>query len=224
MMHYEQARIQMVNEQLTARGIKDERVLNAMRKIPRHFFVQQQLWDRAYEDCALSIGEGQTISQPYMVALMTQALELKGGEKVLEVGTGSGYQTAILASLSEQVWSVERLEELAEQAREILTRLDFFNVRIRVGDGTLGWPEGAPFDAILVTAGSPDVPHSLMDQLKVSGCMVIPVGDRKTQVLHKLVKTQTGIQDAALTGCVFVPLIGRYGWHEEPRDNGGPLR
>lgn len=214
----------MVNEQLVARGIKDERLLNVMKRIPRHLFVPEPLWERAYEDCALSIGQGQTISQPYMVAVMTEALELKGGEKVLEVGTGSGYQTAVLAGLTGQVWSVERLQELADRAREILARLDFPNVRIRIGDGTLGWPEEAPFDAILVTAGSPDAPRSLMAQLKASGCMVIPIGDRKTQVLHKIIKTETGIRDAALTGCVFVPLIGRYGWHDEPGGNGGPLR
>jgi|SRR3990172_4525711 len=212
MIDYEQARHRMVSEQLIARGIKDERVLEAMRSVPRHLFVDEGSRERAYEDCALPIDERQTISQPYMVATMTEELELNGMEKVLEIGTGSGYQTAVLARLARHVLSIERLEGLVASASEILTRLQCLNVTIRVGDGTLGWPEEGPFDAIMVTAGSPGVPPPLVVQLKVSGKIVIPIGDRKTQVLHKIVKAPTGVEDIILNGCVFVPLIGDHGW------------
>jgi protein-L-isoaspartate(D-aspartate) O-methyltransferase len=156
-----------------------------------------------------------------MVAIMTEELELQGTEKALEIGTGSGYQTAVLAGLVRSVWSVERLESLAAAAREVLTRLQYLNVTIRVGDGTLGWPEEAPFDAIMVTAGSPHVPSPLINQLRVSGKMLIPIGDRKSQILHKIVKTPTGVRDIALTGCVFVPLVGTHGWRlAEEHDRG----
>jgi protein-L-isoaspartate(D-aspartate) O-methyltransferase len=208
----------MVREQLVARGIKNERVLEAMRTVPRHLFVEEKLRDQAYNDCALSIEEGQTISQPFMVAVMTEELELQGTEKALEIGTGSGYQTAVLASLVRHVYSIERLGNLATAAQEILARLQYFNVTIRVGDGTLGWSEEAPFDAIIVTAGSPHVPSPLVNQLGTSGKMVIPIGDRKSQVLHKIIKTSTGVEDIALTSCVFVPLVGTYGWRVA-RDN-----
>ncbi len=221
MIHYEQARQRMVSEQLIARGIRDERVLEAMGRVPRHLFVDEKSQERAYDDCALSISEGQTISQPYMVAIMTEELELKGIEKTLEIGTGSGYQTAVLACLSQDVWSIERLENLAVAAQKLLARLEYSNITLRVGDGTLGWPEEAPFDAILVAAGSPHVPTPLVDQLKISGKMVIPIGDRKSQTLHKIVKTATGVQDVALTGCVFVPLVGAHGWRLEEKDDRG---
>jgi protein-L-isoaspartate(D-aspartate) O-methyltransferase len=220
MVQYEQARHRMVFEQLISRGIKDERVLTAMRTIPRHLFVDDVSRERAYEDCALSIGEQQTISQPYMVACMTEELELDGTERVLEIGTGSGYQTAVLAMLAAHVWSLERVESLMARARDILARLQYLNITIRVGDGTLGWPEEAPFDVILVTAGSPDVPPPLLKQLKVSGRLIIPIGDRKTQVLHKIITTPAGMEDRTLTSCVFVPLIGDYAWPEGIHDNG----
>ena len=221
MIHYEQARHRMVGEQLVARGIKDERVLQAMRTVPRDLFVDEKIQEKAYDDCALSIGEGQTISQPFMVAIMTEELELQGTEKALEIGTGSGYQTAVLASLVTHVWSIERLESLAVAAREILTRLQYLNVTLRAGDGTLGWPEEASFDAIMVTAGSPHVPSPLVDQLRISGRMVIPIGDRKGQTLHKIIRTPTGVQDIALTGCVFVPLVGAYGWRLAEKNDRG---
>lgn len=221
MIQYEQARQRMVRDQLIARCIRSERVLEAMSRVPRHLFVDEKYRERAYDDCALSIREGQTISQPYMVAIMTEELELKGIEKTLEIGTGSGYQTAVLACLVQHVWSIERLENLAVAARELLARLEYTNVTIRVEDGTLGWPEEAPFDAILVTAGSPHVPTPLVDQLKISGRMMIPIGDRKNQILHKIIKTPRGVQDITLTGCVFVPLIGAHGWRLEEKDDRG---
>jgi protein-L-isoaspartate(D-aspartate) O-methyltransferase len=196
-----------------------------MGRVPRHFFVDEKSQERAYDDCALSISEGQTISQPYMVAIMTEELELKGIEKVLEIGTGSGYQTAMLACLAQHVWSIERIESLAVAAQKLLAQLGYSNVTLRVRDGTLGWPEEAPFDAILVTAGSPHVPAPLVDQLKAFGRMVIPIGDRKSQTLHKIVKTPAGVQDITLTGCVFVPLVGAYGWRlEEKGDRGDYYR
>lgn len=204
----------MVKEQLIPRGIKDPRVLEAMRKVPRHLFVDEALQNQAYSDRPLLIGEKQTISQPYMVALMTEALELKGDEKVLEIGTGSGYQTAILAELAEKVYSIERLRSLSQKARKILDKLQYFNVVLKVGDGTLGWPEYAPFDAIIVTAGAPKVPEPLIEQLAEGGRLVIPVGDSYTQELLKIVKTPEGIEKKGLTICRFVDLIGKYGWKE----------
>jgi protein-L-isoaspartate(D-aspartate) O-methyltransferase len=211
-MDYERARLRMVDEQLAARGIKDPRILSAMGRVPRHLFVEEALRNRAYGDHALPIGERQTISQPYMVALMTESLALKGPERVLEIGTGSGYQTAVLAELAAQVYSIERIEALALRARRLLASLGYRNAKIKVFDGTYGWREEAPFDAILVTAGSPDVPAPLTDQLREGGRMIIPVGDRTTQMLKKVVRTSSGIEIRALTGCVFVPLIGGHGW------------
>lgn len=202
----------MVTEQLEARGIVDPRVLTAMSAVPRHLFVESALADRAYEDRALPIGDRQTISQPYMVALMTQALELTGAERVLEIGTGSGYQAAVLAHLASRVYSVERVKVLADRAREVLDRLKLFNVVIKVFDGTFGWPEEGPFDAIMVTAGAPAVPQPLIDQLKEGGRLVAPVGDREGQRLVKLVKRQGAVQSSVLTDCAFVPLIGTHGW------------
>jgi protein-L-isoaspartate(D-aspartate) O-methyltransferase len=205
----------MVDEQLAARGVKDRRVLSAMGRVPRHLFVEEALRDSAYGDHALPIGEQQTISQPYMVALMTETLGLKGSERVLEIGTGSGYQTAVLAELAAQVYSIERIDSLAAKARRLLASLGYRNVQIKVFDGTYGWKEEAPFDAILVTAGSPEIPMPLTEQLKEGGRMVIPVGERTTQVLKKVTKTSAGIEVIALTGCVFVPLIGGHGWIKE---------
>jgi protein-L-isoaspartate(D-aspartate) O-methyltransferase len=215
MIDDERARLRMVDEQLAARGIKDRRVLSAMGRVPRHLFVEEALRDSAYGDHALPIGEQQTISQPYMVALMTETLALKGSERVLEIGTGSGYQTAVLAELAAKVYSIERIDSLAAKARRLLASLGYRNVQIKVFDGTYGWKEEAPFDAILVTAGSPEIPMPLTEQLKEGGRMVIPVGERTTQVLKKVTKTSAGIEVTSLTGCVFVPLIGSHGWVKE---------
>ncbi len=209
------ARKRMVEEQVIARGVKDKRVLDAMLKVPRHKFVEEALEGKAYQDAPLPIGEKQTISQPYMVALMSEALGLKGSETVLEVGTGSGYQAAILALLSSRVFSLERIPALARRARKVLDECGYSKVNIRLADGTLGWPEMAPFDAILVTAGAPEVPQGYLDQLALAGRLVIPVGDQHSQVLMRI--TRTGEQEyheEQLLGCRFVPLIGSHGWHE----------
>lgn len=202
----------MVEEQLIPRGVNDLRVIDAMRKVPRHLFVDESLRDKAYGDYALPIGEGQTISQPYMVAVMTEALGLKGEEKVLEVGTGSGYQTAILAELSKDVYSIERVASLAVRAEKLLRDLGYSNVFIKVANGTLGWKEEGPFDGIIVTAGAPDVPSTLVEQLKDGGRLIIPVGSRYSQMLTKVEKVKGEIVSTSLFPCVFVPLIGEYGW------------
>lgn len=213
-MEYATARNRMVESQLVSRGIKDARVLNAMRKVPRHRFVQEALVSQAYNDHPLPIGEKQTISQPYMVALMTEALELQGNEQVLEIGTGSGYQTAILAELAEKIYSIERIRSLSVKAQRTLDDLGYFNVVLKVGDGTLGLKKEAPFDAIIVTAGSPDVPQPLVDQLAMGGRLVVPVGDRYTQSLMKVVRVKEGVTKTDLGGCRFVNLLGRFGWKE----------
>jgi len=215
MIDFPKARLKMVEEQLTSRGIKDAGLIAAMKKIPRHLFVEEALQSQAYTDHPLPIGEKQTISQPYMVALMTEALLLTGNEKVLEIGTGSGYQTAILAEMSEKVFSVERIRPLAIRARRLLYELGYFNVEIKIFDGTFGWMEESPFDAILVTAGSPDVPQPLVDQLTTGGRLVIPVGDAFIQDLFRVTKTETGVKKEDLGGCRFVKLIGKYGWETE---------
>ncbi|MGH7774376.1 MAG: protein-L-isoaspartate(D-aspartate) O-methyltransferase [Candidatus Binatia bacterium] len=209
---YHRAREKMVQEQLVARGIKDPRVLKAMGKVPRHLFVEEALGDRAYDDGPLPIGEKQTISQPYMVGLMTEALELGGDERVLEVGTGSGYQTAVLAELSLNVFSIEKVRSLAVRARALLDELGYYNVAIHVGDGTLGFSDHAPFDAILVTAGSPGLPQPLVDQLSVGGRLVIPLGDEQSQVLKRVRRTASGVEEEHLGECRFVKLWGKYGW------------
>lgn len=211
---YAGAREQMVRSQLEARGIRDPRVLAAMRKVPRHLFVEEALIGQAYGDYPLPIGEQQTISQPYIVALMTEALELKGSEKVLEIGTGSGYQAAILAECAAQVYSVERLPTLAERARRLLASLGYKNIKIKVGDGTLGWAEAAPFEGIIVTAAAPAIPQPLLNQLAPNGRLVIPVGDRYSQTLMVVQKTPEGLKYDYRGGCRFVKLIGSYGWPE----------
>ncbi len=205
----------MVEDQIISRGIKDVRVIAAMRKVPRHLFVEEALQSQAYSDHPLPIGEKQTISQPYMVALMTEALQLKGKEKVLEIGGGSGYQTAILAELSEKVFSIERIRSLAIRARQLLYELGYYNVELKIFDGTYGWMEETPFDAIIVAAGAPDIPQPLLDQLAIDGRLVIPVGDAYVQDLIRVTKTEEGTKREDLGGCRFVKLIGRYGWETE---------
>ena len=206
------ARQRMVAEQLLPRGIKDPRVLQAMGKVHRHLFLEEALWGRAYGDYSLPIGGKQTISQPFMAALMTEALELEGHERVLEVGTGSAYQTAILAELAAKVYSVERMKPLALRAMHRLESLGYYNVLIRVGDGSVGWKEMAPFDAILVTAGAPQVPMSLVEQLGENGRLVVPVGQIKNQVLKKGTKRDADISWTELGNCTFVKLVGQQGW------------
>jgi protein-L-isoaspartate(D-aspartate) O-methyltransferase len=204
----------MVESQLISRGIKDNRVLETMRKVPRHRFVEEALVSQAYNDHPLPIGDKQTISQPYMVALMTEALELQGDEKILEIGTGCGYQTAILAELAEKIYSIERIRSLSIKARRILDELGYFNVVLKVGDGTVGAKEEAPFNSIIVTAGSPEIPQPLVDQLAMGGRLVVPVGDKYTQSLMRVVRTKEGIIKTDLGGCRFVNLLGRHGWKE----------
>jgi len=213
-LNFEEMRRRMVEEQLRSRDITDERVLKAFLKVPRHEFVPPEQKVYAYEDHPLPIGFGQTISQPYMVALMTQALELRGDEKVLEVGTGSGYQAAILAELCREVHSVERIPELAERAKETLRRLGYTNVFVHVGDGTKGLPEEAPFEGIIVTAGAPDIPPPLVEQLAEGGRIVIPIGGRPYQTLVKGTKRGGRLHKEEVCGCLFVPLVGEYGWPE----------
>jgi protein-L-isoaspartate(D-aspartate) O-methyltransferase len=215
MIDFPKARLKMVEEQIVSRGIKDAKLIAAMEKIPRHLFVEEALQSQAYSDHPLPIGEKQTISQPYMVALMTEAMLLTGKEKVLEIGTGSGYQTAILAELSEKIFSIERIRSLAIRARKLLYELGYFNFEIKIFDGTFGWIEESPFDAIMVTAGSPDIPQPLIDQLAMGGRLVIPVGDALVQDLFRVTKTEDGIKKEDLGGCRFVKLIGKYGWETE---------
>ena len=210
--NYDSARERMVETQLERRGITDIKVLYAMRKVPRHLFVPEPLRSRAYEDCPLPIGESQTISQPYMVALMTQALELKNTDIVLEIGTGSGYQTAVLAEIVEEVYSIERIHSLLFNARKALDEIGYRNVITKNFDGTYGWKEKSPFDAIIVTAGSPEIPHPLIEQLAIGGRLIIPVGDSSSQILKRVRKKENEIEIEELCGCVFVKLIGKYGW------------
>lgn len=205
-------RERMVEEQLAARGVTDPRVLDAMRRVPRHMFVEEALEDQAYGDHPLPIGEGQTISQPYIVGKMTELLGLTGTEKVLEIGTGSGYQAAVLGALAARVCTIERVPKLAQRAREILERLGYGNVWVRVANGTLGWPDEAPFDRILVAAGGPSVPPPLFAQLAEGGRLVMPVGDAITQVLHVVEKHDGEMHTTRDAGCVFVKLVGKYAW------------
>jgi protein-L-isoaspartate(D-aspartate) O-methyltransferase len=209
-MPFSDARQAMITHQLAERGIGDHRVLEAMARIPREEFVESGQIEQAYEDRALAIECDQTISQPYMVALMTEALELEGDERVLEIGTGSGYQTAILAELAARVVSVERHTELSRQASELLTTLGYENVVLIVGDGSAGWPPDAPYDRIIVTAAASQVPDALWEQLREGGILVIPVGDREGQSLEAVRKIEGRRQATMLSGCRFVPLIGKF--------------
>ncbi|OPY67665.1 MAG: Protein-L-isoaspartate O-methyltransferase [Syntrophorhabdaceae bacterium PtaU1.Bin034] len=198
---------------LIDRGIRDPGVLEAFRKVPRHLFLDEALWPQAYSDHPIPIGEKQTISQPYIVALMTEALQLTGTEKVLEVGTGSGYQAAILGELADQVFSIERIPGLAKRARKVLDRLKYTNIVIRIGDGTEGWRDEQPFDAVIVTAAAPDAPDPLLKQLKIGGRLIMPIGDENIQDLMLYVKEgEDRYREEDLGGCRFVKLVGEYGW------------
>ncbi len=210
---FQHARTKLCNT-LRLRGITDERVLAAMEEVPRERFVPPDLIADAYADIALPIGEGQTISQPYIVALMTQSLELTGNEKVLEVGTGSGYQAAVLAKLCREVVTIERLKELAEPTMRLLKELHVSNVIFHIGDGTLGYPDEAPYDGIVVTAAAPDIPEPLFDQLKEEGRLIIPVGTVDAQSLYRVTKRTGRPVSEILCECRFVKLIGAAGWQE----------
>lgn len=214
---YQRQRERMVRKQIESRGISDEAVLAAMQKVPRHLFVSEALMDQAYGDFPLPIGEQQTISQPYIVAEMTQALALSKDDRVLELGTGSGYQTAILAEIVYRVYTVERVHSLLIKARSLFDQLKYHNIVTKYADGTIGWKEESPFDAIIVTAGAPRIPPPLVAQLAPGGRMVIPVGDRYTQELVKLYKDENGIRETRLGACRFVRLIGEHGWRKEDR-------
>lgn len=211
---YRLARERMVKTQLVSRGIADQRVLQAVAKIHRHLFVEEALIGEAYNDHPLPIGHRQTISQPYIVALMTEALELEGTEKVLEIGTGSGYQTAILAELSKTVYTVERVEPLLTKSRRLLRELGYTHIQFNVSDGTVGWQEFSPFDAIIVAAGAPEIPRPLLDQLADGGRMVIPIGNRHSQDLIRVKRDHNRLLEKNLGGCRFVDLIGNYGWKD----------
>ena len=211
---YRLARERMVKNQLISRGIKDDGVLRAIQKVHRHIFIDEALIGEAYNDHPLPIGHGQTISQPYIVALMTEALDLTGKEKTLEIGTGSGYQTAILAELSERVFTIERIRPLMEKARSLLNELGYTNILFKYFDGTLGWQEYAPFDAVIITAGAPQIPEPLLNQLAEGGRMIIPIGNKYSQELIKVTKVKDGFEKKSLGGCRFVDLIGTHGWKE----------
>lgn len=211
---YDEARARMVETQLVARGISDKRVLKAMREVPRHLFVPESRRSQAYYDRPLSIGHGQTISQPYIVAYMTASLELAGTENVLEIGTGSGYQAAVLSQVARRVTTIECIEELADSARITLADLGYDTVQVVVGDGSLGLPEEAPFDAIMFTAAAPEVPMPLREQLVDGGRLVGPVGSRYDQVLVRLRRRRNDWEREALGPVIFVPLIGKHGWQD----------
>lgn len=213
-MNFVRARQRMVEQQLVNRGISDLGVLAAVSRVERHRFVAEALQARAYDDKSLPIGERQTISQPYMVGLMTEALELRDGDRVLEVGTGCGYQTAVLAELAATVYTIERLAPLASMARHTLDASGYTNVVSSVGDGTLGWPDEAPFDAIIVTAGTPLVPRPLVAQLAIGGRLVFPIGEEELQTLVRIRKEEAGLCEEYFGDCRFVKLVGRYGWRQ----------
>jgi protein-L-isoaspartate(D-aspartate) O-methyltransferase len=213
-MRYERLRREMVKRQIQARGIDDPRVVAAMLAVPRHLFVSDALRDQAYGDFPLPIGEQQTISQPYIVAEMTQALTLGPEDRVLEIGTGSGYQAAVLAQIVYRVFTVERLHPLLLNARRLFDSLGYFNIVTRYSDGTTGWREEGPYDGIIVTAGAPKIPAVLLDQLKVGGRLIIPVGSAHTQELIKITKHKDGLRQTNLGGCRFVKLIGEHGWKD----------
>ncbi|MFO7840492.1 MAG: protein-L-isoaspartate(D-aspartate) O-methyltransferase [Desulfosalsimonadaceae bacterium] len=211
---YQRLRESMVKNQIEARGITDSAVLAAMRRVPRHMFVSEALMDQAYSDHPLPIGEQQTISQPYIVAHMSQALQVGEGDRVLEIGTGSGYQAAVLAEIAYRVYTIEKKRSLYIKARKVFDQLKYMNVVTRYSDGTLGWKEEAPFDAILVTAGAPEIPATLVSQLAMDGRMVMPVGQAMSQELVKLTREEQGIRQSRLGGCRFVKLVGEHGWSE----------
>ncbi|MEE4263847.1 MAG: protein-L-isoaspartate(D-aspartate) O-methyltransferase [Desulfobacteraceae bacterium] len=211
---YDRKREEMVRSQIEARGIRDPRVLSAFRAVPRHLFVSEALREQAYGDYPLPIGEQQTISQPYIVAEMTQALELSQDDRVLEVGTGSGYQAAILAQIVYRVYTVERRRTLYMQTRNLFDKLNYHNIVTKYADGTKGWPEESPFDAIVVTAGAPAMPEMLINQLAEGGRLVVPVGNQHTQELIKIYRDKESIKQTNLGGCRFVKLIGEHGWKE----------
>ena len=213
-MTFDALRARMVEEQLRARGIQHPRVLSAFLAVPRHAFVPSELQADAYEDRPLPIGNGQTVSQPYIVALMLELLHLEGHERVLEIGTGSGYELALLSHLALEVYSVKRIPGLAVDARDRLNALGYLNIEIGVRNGTLGWQEHAPYDAILVSAGAPEVPTPLLEQLADPGRLVIPVGSADAQTLTLILKEQNRLTAKAITSCAFVPLVGEYGWPE----------
>jgi protein-L-isoaspartate(D-aspartate) O-methyltransferase len=218
---YFRARQRMVKEQIIGRGIREPRVIAAMEQVPRHLFVPETLQGQAYGDSALPIGEGQTISQPFMVAFMSEALGLRGDERVLEIGTGSGYQTAILAKLADRIYSVERIRSLLERARKNFDQVQCRNVITRLFDGSYGWKEEGPFDAILVTAGAPSLPSPLMEQLKIGGVLVIPVGDKNSQRLLRVRRKKRGFPEEDLRECSFVALVGEHGWEKSARKDYG---
>lgn len=212
---YSRQRDEMVRKQIEARGITDPKVLAALRKVPRHLFVTEALVDQAHGDYPLPIGEQQTISQPYIVAEMTQALQINEDDRVLEIGTGSGYQAAVLAEIAFRVYTMERIHTLFVKARKLFDDLRYYNIVTKYSDGTLGWKEESPFDAIIVTAGAPEVPSALVNQLAVGGRMIIPVGNQFSQDMIKLYKDEKGVSQTSLGGCRFVRLIGEYGWKEK---------
>lgn len=212
---FQRERVEMVERQIAARGVRDSRVLEAMRKIPRHLFIPPAYRNAAYEDRPLPIGESQTISQPYIVAVMTELLQPYSQDTILEIGTGSGYQAALLSQLAARIITLERLPTIAEQARKNLEALGIANVEVEVSDGTLGWPKKAPYNGILITASTPDIPPPLIDQLADGGRLVAPVGGQGYQELVKLVKLGGKVERTYHGGVVFVPLIGRYGWQRE---------
>jgi protein-L-isoaspartate(D-aspartate) O-methyltransferase len=213
-MEFESLRQWMVETQIISRGVKNKEVIRAMLKVPRHRFVPEEFIEKAYDDMALPIGEGQTISQPYMVAVMTELLEPEYKNKVLEIGTGSGYQAAVLAEIVKEVYTVERLASLSERAKQRVRELGYENIFFKVGDGTLGWPEESPFDRIIITAGAPEIPDTLISQLAEDGIIVAPVGSRYSQVLIKGVKKKGSLVTISSVPCVFVPLVGEKGWKE----------
>ena len=214
-MNFDISRKKMVDTQIIARGIKDRRVIEAMLKTPRHLFVQEAMASQAYNDTSLPIGDKQTISQPHMVALMTEMMELAGNETVLEIGTGSGYQAAVLSCLARRVCTIERIPSLAAKARRLFDTLGLTNIAMKIDDGTVGWAAEAPFDAIIVTAGAPDIPEALVSQLAAGGRLIIPVGDQTDQELVRLVKNEDGtLSQEKSVACRFVRLIGKDGWSE----------
>ncbi|MFA5118171.1 MAG: protein-L-isoaspartate(D-aspartate) O-methyltransferase [Candidatus Omnitrophota bacterium] len=210
-MDYTALRKRMVEEQIVARGVNNKRVIDAFRKVERHRFIPVDKRASAYADFPISIGEGQTISQPYIVAVMTQSLDLSGAEKVLEIGTGSGYQTAILAELAKEVFTIERLQKLSSHAASTLAEMGYKNIHFLAGDGTLGWQEEAPFDRIIITAASPQIPLPLTEQLIESGKLVLPLGPQGSQMLTLVKKENHKLESTYICGCIFVPLIGKFG-------------